>query len=168
MTANKDNADRYEIKVSNICNEYFEYKFVNEKMSVSSNGEPFADTTDRGCVKNNGVGGFNRYFTRTSIEETELYFQYSSCKVGGTNNSVVNLTNEMRIAPNPASSNFTVSLGTHQIERVLVMSLDGRIVRSLNPANSRTDVNVDGLNGVYLVQVTDVNGNVATQKVVIQ
>jgi hypothetical protein len=48
------------------------------------------------------------------------------------------------------------------------MSLDGRIVRSLNPANNRTDVNVDGLTGVYLVQVTDANGNVATQKVVIQ
>ena len=168
MTANKDNADRYEIKVSNICNEYFEYKFVNEKMSSSSNGEPFTDSTDRGCVKDNGVGGFNRYFTRTSTEETEIYFQYSSCKVGGTNNSVVNLTNEMRIAPNPASGKFTVSLGTHQIERVLVMSLDGRIVRSLNPANSRTDVNVDGLTGVYFVQVTDANGNVATQKVVIQ
>ena len=167
MTANKDNADRYEIKVSNICNEYFEYKFVNEKMSSSSNGEPFKDSTDRSCVKNNGVGGFNRYFTRTTTEQVEIFFVYSSCKVGGTN-SVVNLTNELRIAPNPASGNFTVSLGTHQIERVLVMSLDGRIVRSLNPANSRTDVNVDGLNGVYVVQVTDSNGNVATQKVVIQ
>ena len=118
-------------------------------------------------MKNNGVGGFNRYFTRTTTEQAEIFFVYSSCKVGGTN-SVVNLTNELRIAPNPASGNFTVSLGTHQIERVLVMSLDGRIVRSLNPANSRTDVNVDGLNGVYVVQVTDSNGNVATQKVVIQ
>lgn len=167
MTANADNADFYELKVTDICNEYFEYKFVNEAMSGSANGEPFTDSTDRGCVKDNGVGGFNRYFTRTSTEQTEIFFQYSTCKVGGTN-SVVNLTNELRIAPNPASGNFTVSLGTHQIERVLVMSLDGRIVRTLNPANSRTDVNVDGLNGVYVVQVIDTKGNVATQKVVVQ
>ena len=167
MTANKDNSDIYEVLVEDLCNEYFEYKFVNEVMSSSSNGEAFADSTDRDCVKDNGVGGFNRHYTRTSTDLVELFYVYSSCQMGNSN-AVANIANELRIAPNPASGKFTVSLGSRTIENITVMSLDGRIVRSEKLSSNRADVNVFGLTGVYVVQVTDAEGNTATQKIVLQ
>ncbi len=167
MTANTENSDIYEVLVEGLCNEYFEYKFVNEVMSSSSNGEPFADSTDRDCVKDNGVGGFNRYYTRTSTDLTEIFYVYNSCQMG-SNNAVVNIANDMRIAPNPASDMFTVSLGSRTIKTINIMSLDGRIIRSESPASSIAQVNANGLNGVYLVQVMDVEGNSTTQKVVLQ
>ncbi len=167
MTANKDNSDIYEVLVKGICSEYFEYKFVNEVMSSSSNGEAFADSTDRDCVKDNGVGGFNRHYTRTSTDLVELFYVYSSCQMGNSN-AVANIANELRIAPNPASGKFTVSLGSRTIESITVMSLDGRIVRNEKLSSNRADVNVFGLTGVYVVQVTDAEGNTATQKIVLQ
>ena len=167
MLPNADNADLYEVTVEKVCNEYFEYKFVNAIMSSSENGEDFPDSTDRACLKDNGLGSFNRHHTRTSSDAVTLAYVYNSCAAPQSGN-VTNISSEMRIAPNPASGMFTVSLGSRTIEKVIVMSLDGRTVRSENPANNRADVNVFGLNGVYLVQITDVDGNIATQKVVLQ
>ena len=167
MLPNADNADLYEVTVEKVCNEYFEYKFVNAIMSSSENGEAFPDSTDRACLKDNGLGSFNRHHTRTSSDAVTLAYVYNSCSAPQGGN-VININSEMRIAPNPASGMFTVSLGSRTIEKVIVMSLDGRTVRSENPANNRADVNVFGLTGVYLVQITDVDGNIAIQKVVLQ
>jgi hypothetical protein len=167
MLPNADNADLYEVTVEKVCNEYFEYKFVNAIMSSSENGETYPDSTDRACLKDNGLGSFNRHHTRTSSDAVTLAYVYNSCSAPQGGN-VININSEMRIAPNPASGMFTVSLGSRTIEKVIVMSLDGRTVRSENPANNRADVNVFGLTGVYLVQITDVDGNIAIQKVVLQ
>ncbi len=167
MLPNADNADLYEVTVEKVCNEYFEYKFANAIMSSSENGEDFPDSTDRACLKDNGLGSFNRHHTRTSSDAVTIAYVYNSCAAPQGGN-VSNISSEMRIAPNPASGMFTVSLGSRTIEKVIVMSLDGRTVRSENPANNRADVNVFGLTGVYLVQITDVDGNIATQKVVLQ
>ena len=167
MLPNADNADLYEVTVEKVCNEYFEYKFVNAIMSSSENGETYPDSTDRACLKDNGLGSFNRHHTRTSSDAVTIAYVYNSCAAPQSGN-VSNISSEMRIAPNPASGMFTVSLGSRTIEKVIVMSLDGRTVRSENPANNRADVNVFGLTGVYLVQITDVDGNIATQKVVLQ
>lgn len=167
MLPNADNADLYEVTVEKVCNEYFEYKFVNAIMSSSENGETYPDSTDRACLKDNGLGSFNRHHTRTSSDAVTIAYVYNSCAAPQGGN-VTNISSEMRIAPNPASGMFTVSLGSRTIEKVIVMSLDGRTVRSENPANNRADVNVFGLTGVYLVQITDVDGNIATQKVVLQ
>lgn len=166
MTANEDNSDIYEVLVEGLCNEYFEYKFVNEVMSSSANGETFADSTDRDCVKDNGVGGFNRHYTRTSTDLVELFYVYNTCQMGNSN-AVVNIANELRIAPNPASGQFAVSLGSRTIQNITVMSLDGRIVRNEILSSNRADVNVFGLTGIYVVQVTDAEGNTATQKIVL-
>ena len=86
----------------------------------------------------------------------------------GNSNALANIANELRIAPNPASGKFTVSLGSHSIESITVMSLDGRIVRNEKLSSNRADVNVFGLTGVYVVQVTDAEGNTATHKIVLQ
>jgi len=167
MTPNVDNSDIYEALVESLCNEYFEYKFVNEPMSSSANGETFPDSTDRDCVKDNGVGGFNRHHTRTSTDLVELFYVYNSCQMGNSN-AIVDIKNDLRVSPNPASGMFTVNLGSRTIKNVTVMSFDGRIVRNINVDSHSADIHVNGLNGVYVVQVTDTFGNIATQKIVLQ
>jgi hypothetical protein len=168
MTANADNADIYEVTVEKLCSEYFEYKFVNEVMSSSSNGETFPDSTDRACVKNNGVGGFNRHYTRTGTETVTLGFVYNSC-AAIQSNATENLRNVVRIAPNPASGSFMVTLNANQgTSTINVMSLDGRVMRKQQTQTTQTTVDVSGLTGIYFVQVIDASGTASVHKIVLQ
>ena len=167
LLPNKDNQDIYEALVENVCNEYFEYKFVNAVMSSSENGETFPDTMDRACLKDNGIGGFNRHYTRTSTDEVTLGYVYNSCATIQLN-QVKNIHQDVRIAPNPASGSFEVFMNSAAITQVSVMSLDGRILRNLQTQSNRVQVEVSGLSGVYLVQVRDIHGNVASHKIILQ
>ncbi|MGB1094411.1 MAG: T9SS type A sorting domain-containing protein, partial [Bacteroidia bacterium] len=167
MTPNVDNPDIYEVTVEKVCNEYFEYKFVNEPYDPGMDGETFPDTTDRACVKDNGVGGFNRHYTRTSDEATELFYVYNSCTMGSSM-ATKNIAKDVRISPNPASGVFYVTLKDAKVVSIDVMSLDGRIVRHTEANDSHVKVNVNGLNGVYLVNIQDQFGRSTVQKIVIQ
>ena len=167
MTPNVDNPDIYEVTVEKVCNEYFEYKFVNEPYDPGMDGETFPDTTDRACVKDNGVGGFNRHYTRTSDEATELFYVYNSCTMGSSM-ATKDIAKDVRISPNPASGVFYVTLKDAKVVSIDVMSLDGRIVRHTEANDSHVKVNVNGLNGVYLVNIQDQFGRSTVQKIVIQ
>ena len=84
--------------------------------------------------------------------------------------SVEELTSAMqaRISPNPASGVFHVTLKDANVVSIDVMSLDGRIVRHTEANDSHVKVNVNGLNGVYLVNIQDQFGRSTVQKIVIQ
>jgi hypothetical protein len=47
------------------------------------------------------------------------------------------------------------------------MSIDGRVVRSMNTNSSTVEMNCSGLNGVYLVSIVDQMGRTAVKKIVI-
>ncbi len=159
------NSNYYSATVSKLCPGSFFYKFCNGDPNAV--GEDFPDTTQRSCNLPNGLGGFNRTYTRTSASPVELFFVYNTCKVGGTTNTV-ELTNEVSIAPNPAVGSFNVSLAGSKINKIVVTSLDGRVVRSLSANDASINVNVNGLNGIYLVNITDNLGRNATKKIVLQ
>jgi len=159
------NPNYYSATVTKMCPGTINYKFCNgDPKSVE---ETFADTTQRSCVTANGIGGFNRGYTRTSASPVELFYMYNNCKVGGTANTV-ELTNEVSIAPNPAVGSFNVSLAGSKINKIVVTSLDGRVLRSLSANDASINVNVNGLNGIYLVNITDNLGRNATKKIVLQ
>ena len=84
--------------------------------------------------------------------------------------SVEELTSAMqaRISPNPASGALHVTLKDANVVSIDVMSLDGRIVRHTEANDSHVKVNVNGLNGVYLVNIQDQFGRSTVQKIVIQ
>lgn len=159
------NSNYYSATVSKLCPGSFFYKFCNG--DPNNVGEDFPDTTQRSCNLPNGLGGFNRTYTRTSASPVELFYVYNTCKVGGTTNTV-ELTNEVSIAPNPAVGSFNVALAGSKISKIVVTSLDGRVVRSLSANEASMTVNVNGLNGIYLVNITDNLGRNATKKIVLQ
>jgi hypothetical protein len=75
---------------------------------------------------------------------------------------------EVSIAPNPAEGQFVVALTTNNIKNIVVRSIDGRVVRSIN-ANSKVEtVNANGLSGIFFVNITDNAGRTTTQKVVLK
>jgi hypothetical protein len=51
--------------------------------------------------------------------------------------------------------------------QVSIMSIDGRVVRSMSANSSVVEMNCSGLNGVYLVSVVDQMGRTAVKKIVI-
>lgn len=165
LTVDSKNSNYYSATVSKVCPGSFFYKFSNGDPNTVE--EKFPDSTNRSCVTPNGLGGFNRTYTRTSASPVELFFVYNTCKVGGTANTI-DLNNEVIIAPNPAIGNFTVSLAGSRISRVVLMSLDGREVRNVTSTGSSLSLNVEGLNGVYIVNILDNLGRKATKKIVLQ
>ncbi len=165
MTVDPTNSNYYSATVTKMCPGVFNYKFCNGDPNTV--GEDFPDTTQRSCVTANGIGGFNRGYTRTSASPVELFSVYNTCQLGGTT-SVSRLTSEVTIAPNPAVGSFNVSLAGSKISKVVITSLDGRIVRSLSANEATINVNVNGLNGVYLVNIVDNIGRTATKKIVLQ
>jgi hypothetical protein len=69
----------YFANVPNVCWGSFNYIFYNGDSSVFSNSEMFPDTNQRSCLTPNGVGGFNRTYTRTSANPVTLFYQFNKC-----------------------------------------------------------------------------------------
>jgi hypothetical protein len=85
----------------------------------------------------------------------------------GGNSNVSDLSSEVSIAPVPAVESFTVRLAGSTAAQVSIMSIDGRLVRSMNTNSSIVEMNCSGLNGVYLVSIVDQLGRTAVKKIVI-
>jgi len=166
MTASATEKDVYETTVTGVCPDYFEYKFANEVMNSQTTGETFPDTTDRSCLVDNGLGAFNRKLTRTNGDNITVFYVFNSCMMGG-NSNVKDLSAEVSIAPVPATESFTVRLSGSTATQVSIMSIDGRVVRSMNTNSSTVEMNCSGLNGVYLVNIVDQMGRTAVKKIVI-
>ncbi len=165
MTPSATEKDVYETTVKGICPDYFEYKFANEAMNSQTTGEKFPDTTDRSCLVDNGLGAFNRKLTRTNGDAITVFYMFNSCMMGG-NSNVADLSSEVSIAPVPAVESFTVRLAGSTATQVSIMSIDGRVVRSMNTNSSTVEMNCSGLNGVYLVSIVDQMGRTAVKKIV--
>lgn len=167
LTQDASNADLYSVTVENVCADKMSYKFANEEMNSSTNGETFPDSTDRSCVVDNGQGGWNRTLTRTDDQDFTVAYIYNTCQPAGSANTT-DLSTEMSIAPNPANGIFTVKLAGSKINTVEILSIDGRTIRSYNANSISTSIDATGLNGIFLVKVSDNIGRTAIKKIVLQ
>ena len=167
LTQDATNTDFYSTTVENVCPDYIEFKFANETMNSSTNGETFDDSTDRSCVIDNGIGGWNRAITRTDDQDITVEYIYNTCRPAGSANTT-DLSTEMSIAPNPANGIFTVKLAGSKINTVEILSIDGRTIRSYNANSISTSIDATGLNGIFLVKVSDNIGRTAIKKIVLQ
>jgi hypothetical protein len=67
--------------VPNVCPTTFEFKFINGDSSLANTPENFPNPLQRACTVSNGVGGFNRTYTRTSSNPVNLYYVFDSCTI---------------------------------------------------------------------------------------
>lgn len=161
--------------VNNVCPGSFNYKFVNATDGDSSKSqweENFPDTLSRGCVEGNGIGGFNRKYTRTSDSAVTLYYVYNSCTVGGSVGlAKVSLSNTYKLYPNPAQSFTVIAFNDNAASHTAVlMDITGRVIQSFDhiTANELT-IPTAGLNqGIYFIKATNTRNESVTSKLIVR
>jgi len=120
------------------------------------------------CGELNGYNKYDRVFDiATATADVKLpTYKWNSCAALSNRNVIENA--EVSIAPNPAEGQFVVRLENSKITQIIVSGIDGRVVRTLNSNANVETVNVNGLMGVYFVNITDQLGRTTTQKVVLK
>jgi hypothetical protein len=153
-----------------VCPGSFNYKFVNGATIDGANWESFPDPLDRDCTVPNGLGGFNRFYTRTDASPVTLNYVFNSCQTGGVITGIANQSSaEAFIVPNPATVGFSINQLSAQHHRIDVMDVSGRIINTLT--TNATSIYVergDLSSGVYYVSITDGNGVRIFRKVIFQ
>lgn len=158
----------------NICVGSFAYKFVNGDSSITASEENFSDTTQRSCVVPNGVGGFNRIYTRTSANPTTLAYVFNSCNIADTTTTGLSdrniLINNVKLYPNPTNSNVNIEFNDFaQSHDVIIMDIAGKTVATYNQIlDNNLVVNSKELSkGLHFVQITNNRGEAKTLKLVV-
>lgn len=158
----------------NICVGSFAYKFVNGDSSITASEENFSDTTQRSCVVPNGVGGFNRFYTRMSANPTTLAYVFNSCNIADTTTTGLSdrniLINNVKLYPNPTNSNVNIEFNDFaQSHDVIIMDIAGKTVASYNQIlDNNLTVNSKELSkGLHFVQITNNRGEAKTLKLVV-
>lgn len=163
----------YSATVDSICPGKISFKFVNGDVANTANEEDFKDTTQRGCVEPNGVGGFNRTFVRTVATPVVISYQFNTCKAGfvpGTSVGEV-LKNNVKLYPNPTNDYSVLAFNDNaSSHNVAILDIAGKVVRTYNNYELSTlKIERNELkSGVYFVNVTNSNNQTATIKLMIQ
>jgi hypothetical protein len=164
----------YSVTVNAICDGAFAYKFVNGDKNRVSDEENFPDTTQRSCNQPNGLGGFNRSYTRTSTNAVVINYVFNSCNAGrspfvGLNESL--LAGQVKVYPNPAQTytvvEFNDNAASHQVQ---LTDLTGRVIRTYsNYSHNALRIEREGMaQGIYFIRIQNNAGEQATVKLVVQ
>ena len=149
----------YEATVNGICPGKINYKYVNGPTNINTNEESFPDSTDRDCVEPNGIGGFNRFYIRTSADPVTLSYKFNTC-LGGSSSGLNDLTiAKAEVFPNPAQSTLNIRFADASSYKVDVLDLTGRVTNTIsNARNSVVLQRGDLANGIYFVRLTSDKG----------
>lgn len=159
----------------NICPGTIAYKFMNGDSSLTASEENFSDSTKRECVTPNGIGGFNRTYTRTSANPVTLAYVFSTCTLADTTTTGIlesnSLINNVKLYPNP--SNGIVNIEFNDLAKshdILIMDLAGkRIANYTGVTDDKLTFNSNELSkGMLFVSITNNRGESKTLKLIVQ
>lgn len=155
----------------NMCEPAFAFVFSNGPVGSNSNVEQFPNTADRACVVSNGVGGFNRVFTRTDGTAKTLAFTFNSCNslnVGIDNNKLE--ASAISMFPNPSNGSTSISFNDNAAKHnVTVTDVTGRVVAKYSTLENNLNVNTSNLNaGVYFVTIQNDRNENASLKLMVR
>lgn len=146
----------YEYVYTGFCPASMFYKFVNGKADASDNSNQENTGLDSTCSVPNGIGGFNRTYTRPDANTHTLQYVFDSC-----DKIYIDVEEEfenvnLNLYPNPFHNQATVELSTEEMFDVSVMDMAGRVVKSMNSVNGIVTITREGLtSGIYLMVVTN-------------
>ena len=81
--------------------------------------------------------------------------------------SIINATESIKIYPNPVADFLYIAINNRNSYNIQLINASGKIVKQIN-SDKNININVmDVSSGIYLVKVSDNNGNVFTQKIII-
>ena len=142
-----------------VCTEY-EY-IIELKCDGSWQGTTFAECTGsfktRCLVKGGGIKG--------PISFSDCI----GCKTEPENhNTDINTIYEVTVSPNPAKDYLNIESANNTISSLVLLDINGRIILS-NEGNNESQLSIDVSSlqtGTYYIKLTDVNGNITTERFV--
>lgn len=157
----------------NMCPGTFAFKFTNGPANVGANEETFPNAADRGCVVNNGVGGFNRTYERTNGNPVTVGFVFNTCTTAVVTGIEKNqlAASSVSLFPNPTEENATVKFNDNSnISTVIVTDLAGRVIAEYkNVSDKNLNINTASFEaGIYFVSVMNENKETATVKLMVR
>lgn len=161
----------FAITVNNVCPGSFNYKFLNGDSSLQASEETYPDTASRACLEPNGLGGFNRKYTRTDTAAIVLAFVYNKCATISVGlNKVSGAFSEVVLYPNPAQEFATLNLSSVKGEVTLtVVDIAGRVLKNMQTQASEVKLSKEELgNGLFFVRLTGTNGESRVMKLIVQ
>jgi hypothetical protein len=154
-----------------MCEPAFAFVFANGPVSSNANVEAFPNSADRGCVVDNGVGGFNRVFTRLDGAAKTIAYTFNTCNVlnTGIDNSKLEATS-INMFPNPSNESTTISFNDNAAKHIVTVSdVTGRVVAKYNSTDISINVNTQNLNaGVYFVSIQNERNESASLKLMVR
>lgn len=155
----------------NMCEPAFAFVFSNGPVASNANVEAFPNSADRGCVVNNGVGGFNRTFIRTDGNAKTIAYTFNTCNVlnVGIDNSKLEAAT-ISMFPNPANETTTITFNDNAAKHfVTVTDVTGRIVAKYNSTETSINIVTVDLNaGVYFVSIQNDRNENASLKLMVR
>ncbi|MFZ4796449.1 MAG: T9SS type A sorting domain-containing protein [Bacteroidia bacterium] len=161
----------YTVTIDSICPGKLAYKFTNGDATQPVNEENYPDSTSRGCVEPNGVGGFNRTFVRTVATPVTISYQFNKCVTGFTSVSEVAFASQVKLYPNPTNDFSVLAFNDRSnSHNVTILDLAGKVIRTYNNYELATlKIERNELKaGIYFVNVVNSDNQSATMKLMIQ
>jgi hypothetical protein len=165
LTASTTQPGVFETTVTQLCPGRIAFKYMVEDGSGNQTEESFVAATDTSCLEPSGTGDFNRFLVRTSGNAVVNSAPWEDC---ATVSVIENEVAQLNVYPNPFSGTTTIELpqGTYDVK---VYNLTGAQVSAMNQVEGKVEWNANNLKaGVYIVNVSNEDGFVATQKVVLK
>lgn len=163
----------YTVAIPNFCPAELYWKFSNgtpDALGGTGSVEESADFSSiGGCGVDNGTFSDNRYYLRVDGNDVLIHFAFNTCDGVQGGVGVDEFSKEtVFFTPNPMTDRAVVALPEGRFS-ARVMDLAGRVVRTYNEASNELVIDRQELNsGVYLLVLTNENGEVNTTKFVIQ
>jgi hypothetical protein len=147
------------------------YKFVNGNVSVTANEENSGLET---CGVANGIGGFNRVYTRSGAPETLDVVCFNQCLDCGVSVQELNLLSSSILFPNPSEGNLSVLIpeGAESTVTITIFDATGAMISSVeirgSAAGTIETLDLHSLaKGVYIAELSS-KGKSARQRFIIQ
>jgi Secretion system C-terminal sorting domain len=162
----------YEVTFPAMCPGSFAFKFSNGPVTNVANEENFPNANDRGCVVDNGVGGYNRLYTRTDASPKTVGFVFNTCTQAtvGINDTKLGAYNVV-VYPNPSEDNTTILFNDKGgVRQISVSDLSGRVIATYsNVIGSEYSFSTSTFTaGVYFVSISNDRNEQATVKLMVR
>lgn len=164
-----DNDGVYEVSVVNFCPPEMQWKYTNGTPDSTGTVEESADFSSiGGCGVDNGSFTDNRYAARPADgSDIIISYEFNTCN-GSVMSQVEFADEQLDFFPNPMTNRAVVALpeGTFNAQ---IIDMAGRVVRTYADASFELNIERNGMNsGIYMLVLTNENGEVNTTKFVVQ
>lgn len=131
------------------------------------------------CLNGNSTmisGATSQSFTPTENGSYQVKIEVPGCGSVFSNCVVIDslgidddvFSGKLKIYPNPSRGQFTIETGTIVTEKITVIDNLGRIIKTVRPSSTKTELDIAGFSdGIYLIKIED-NNNISIKKVVLK